>query len=191
MVIIDWQHAGKPGKRITDRGAWGDLNRSGSFDNVAELETYWTGKLAFALFWSLYKHKIPTIQISDGFYRDRNQRAGIYANGDRAVYLALHFNALRGGLSTRSGTYGSIFYDHRSSATNGPVIAGMIAHNLMRECPELSEAKALAARPTGWTRRAFGCIKHCPGSVIGLVLEPAFIDRITLAIVTAIREYLK
>ena len=174
IVFLDWQHAGKPGSRINDRGATGDLNQDGK-PQINELEAYWTGKLMFDIFFSLYQLKIPTIVLSDGWYRDRAARAETYCNGEKSVYIALHYNALRGGLSDNSGTYGTVFYDFRSGTNNGPKLAALIAGNLENHLPELSRARALAARPDDWTRRAYSTISHVR-TPVGICLESAFID---------------
>jgi len=179
MVFVDIQHMGKKGRQsIRDRGAWGDLNGDGS-RQYEELEVHFTAILGIKLMGALYAANYPSIMLTDGRYQARHHRAGRYSNGQKSLYLALHFNAATGPeVTRRSGKYGSVFFDHRSSPHNGPKIAGLIADELLVHLPELSTAKARPASPDDWTRRAYSCISGLGNNIIGLLLEPAFLDQL-------------
>ena len=193
-VFVDYQHAGKPGRKVRDRGAWGDLNGDGEREYL-ELEAYWTGLLALKLMQGCYVRNIPSILLSDGWYGNRARRAATYTK-DRSLYFALHFNAGGGG-------YGSCFFDYRSGPRNGPRLADLIAQNLTVHLPELDKCKAIKATPSDWTKNAYSTIKACPGKMIGICLEPAFIDnpahapifsdegldRITVGVMSAIEQF--
>tara|TARA_R100000808_G_C2132373_1_gene141316 strand:- start:15 stop:668 length:654 start_codon:yes stop_codon:yes gene_type:complete len=211
ITFVDWQHSGKPNhKHMRDRGAWGDLNQNrsrlkldGQID-IKELEAYWTGKLAFQIMWDCYARNMPSILLGDGWYANRARRASAYVpRREKAVLLALHFNALTGGLTKKSGDYGSVFYDYRSGEHNGPRLAGLLCQRLGRALPEVKRFKRIRATSKDWTRNAFSTIRGAPGNIIALCVEPAFIDqedhrnvftdsgieRMSEAIVTAIQEF--
>jgi len=48
LIALDRQHVGKPGKRIDDLGAWGDLDNDGEYSDVTESEAIWTGFISLA-----------------------------------------------------------------------------------------------------------------------------------------------
>ena len=140
---------------------------------------------------------IPSIMLSDGWYGNRARRAATYVSSrERSAYIALHFNAGGGG-------YGSCFYDYRSGPRNGPRLADLIAQNLTVHLPELDKCKAIKATSSDWTKNAYGTIKACPGKMIGICLEPAFIDnpahrpiftddgmeRISLAVLSGVQQF--
>ena len=166
MIFIDVQHMGRL-RRIKDRGAWYDTNRDGAVDYL-ELEAYWTSILGVQLMSESYMRDLDCIMVTDGTYAARAKRCATYHKGD-SIYLALHFNAGR-------GSYSSTFFDFRSAPTRGPRLASLIAGELGRNLPEVTASKAIPARPNDWTRNAYYTIKACPGKMIGICLEPAFLD---------------
>ena len=166
-VYLSRDHSGKPGRASGDRGASADLDGSGTIESD-EREANLTPRYLFAAEMALLEAGHRVIPISDGWYSERARRVNQYAGSFQGpqVYVAAHLNA--GG-----GRYGAIFYDHRSRT--GPTLAQYIAKELRLVAPELSEVKAIAAKPDGWTRNAYGTI----GGVVQPVticFEPCFID---------------
>ena len=179
ITFIDVQHAGKRGRRIRDRGAWGDWSGDGQTDYL-ELEAAQTLLLGAKLMQRIWElgPDYSAIMLTDGWYSERHKRCNEYAGSDLCVYLALHFNALRGPRVTRrSGRYASVFFDHRSAASRGPRVAGSICVELERNLPEISEAKSIPARSDNWTKRAYSTISGLGGRIVGLCIEAAFIDQ--------------
>ena len=171
-VYLSRDHSGKPGRASGDRGAAADLDGSGSIE-TDEREANLTPRYLFAAEMALLEAGHRVIPISDGWYSERARRVNQYAGSFQGpqVYVAAHLNA---GWKGNSGSgYGSIFYDHRSRT--GPTLAQYIAKELRLVAPELSEVKAIAAKPDGWTRNAYATIGGIVQPV-GLCFEPCFID---------------
>ena len=173
-VFLDRQHAGRQGRRRGDLGARADLNRDGRL-SMAEREAILTPRYLIAAEMLLRSRGFDVIPLSDGSYSERHQRVNAYAaraghTASRpAVYVAAHLNA--GG-----GSYGSAFYHYRSSAHNGPALAGLIAEQL-QTFPQISEGKAIASKPSPhWTKNAFYTIRGLGGAVVAICFEPLFID---------------
>lgn len=172
LVLLDRQHAGKRAGDVNDRGAWGDLDHDGK-QETEELEAIWTARYLLAAELRLLALGHRVIPLSDGWYRERHARANLYSAGQSAVYVAAHLNSLHGGLTAASGTYGTVFFDHRSDV--GPVLAEAVREKLAAACTELAQVKALACRPSDWTSRAYGTISGVDAPA--LCFEPAFIDQ--------------
>ena len=130
IVALDRQHVGKPGKRIDDLGAWGDLDGDGEYSDVLESEAIWTGIISLHAEMELRRLGHSVYPMSHGRYSQRHRDA----NSARVdVYIALHLNSLTGGRRTRSGqsaNYAAVFYDGRSSRANGPALADAIGAEL-------------------------------------------------------------
>jgi hypothetical protein len=166
IVFIDRQHAGKP-KKINDRGASRDLNGDGEI-TAEELEAIWTARLAVELEIKLYDKGIKVMPLSDGNYSARHARVNEYAELHPGpwVYLALHLNS--GG-----GSYGSYFYDSRS--TKGQQLATMMAKKLKEGVEHIDTAKAIPAKADDWTQNAFYTIRNV-GRPVAICCEPFFMD---------------
>tara|TARA_R100000963_G_C4638907_1_gene102650 strand:+ start:988 stop:1590 length:603 start_codon:yes stop_codon:yes gene_type:complete len=160
MIYIDIQHIGKPNKP-DDMGA-------GFGDEVWQAEAYWTTLYAFHMEMQLRSMGYPVMRLCDGRYSARHERVNRYENDypqeQASVYVSCHINA--GG-----GSYGAMFYDHRSSL--GPRLASAIASEM--DLPGISTVKVLPAGPADWTRNAYATIKHVRRPV-SICLEPFFID---------------
>jgi len=160
MIYIDIQHIGKP-HRPNDMGA-------GFGDAVEEAEAYWTSLYAFHLEMRLRTLGYSVMRLSDGRYSDRHERVNRYEadfpQDKPSVYLSCHINA--GG-----GSYGAMFYDHRSSL--GPSLAAAIADGM--DLPGIRAVKSIPASPGDWTRNAYNTIKRVRRPV-SICLEPFFID---------------
>lgn len=205
LVFLDVQHSGKPPAKMRDRGAQADLNHNGVIE-VSELETAWTSILAYHLENKLIEQGYSVIRISDGWYRERHERVNRYSEAaaelgyQTQVYLALHLNSLIGGKpSDRSGLYSSFFFDHRSSANNGPKLAELIKESMTDQLAEwyatpaselsyfmdpdalhqqVADVRTFPASPGDWTKNAFFTIKGVGGSVVAICAEPYFMDQI-------------
>lgn len=166
LVFIDRQHAGKPNK-IADRGASRDINGDGDI-TAEELEAIWTARIAISLEIRLLDMGINVMPISDGRYSARHERVNAYADMHPGpwVYLAMHLNA--GG-----GSYGSYFFDHRS--TKGKQLATMMATQLKSDVEEIEKAKAIPAEKDNWTKNAFYTIRSV-GKPVAICCEPFFMD---------------
>lgn len=170
IVILDRQHAGKPGK-LRDRGAWADMDGDGR-QQLEETEAAFTLQYIAAAEFALMRLGYDVMILSDGWYKDRHVRANGYGAG---VYVACHLNA--GAPKSGQGrAYGAVFYDHRSGATRGPALADSIAAELGAACPELGAGvRVFKARPDDWTKNAYYTIKGVQKPV-GICYEPAFMD---------------
>lgn len=171
IVILDRQHAGKP-DAMGDTGTSGDLNQNGRLD-WAERESTLT--LLSGHYYAaeiLRASNVDVIPVSDGTYRQRHERVNGYLRNVKGphIYVALHFN----GSDNPKADYGSIFYDHRSGANAGPRLAALIARALQAQAPELGDVRAIAAKPTDWTKNAYHTIRDI-GPAIAICYEPAFL----------------
>jgi len=173
VVYLDRQHAGKPGKRARDTGAFADLDGDGEI-TLHEQEALLTPRYLWACELALREMGHTVICISDGSYADRHRRvnayAGTFPSSTPQIYIAAHLNA---GWAGRSGSgYGAIFYDYKSRS--GPELASRVARQLRMVAPELNGVKCIEAKPEGWTRNAWSTIQV--QQPIALCAEPAFID---------------
>ena len=127
IIALDRQHVGKPGKRIADMGAWGDLDGDGEA-SVIESEAIWTGMYLWYAELALRELGHIVYPMSHGRYSERHKAAN-EVGAD--VYIAAHLNSLTGGTrSGQGGNYGAVFYDHRSSEHNGLALAESIGLQL-------------------------------------------------------------
>ena len=174
IVALDRQHVGKPGKRIDDLGAWGDLDGDGEYSDVLESEAIWTGIISLHAEMELRRLGHSVYPMSHGRYENRHKDA----NSARVdVYVALHLNSLTGGRRTRSGqsaNYAAVFYDGRSSRANGPALADAIGAELGKLPAIGSRVRIWPAKGTDWTSRAFSTIRGVNAPAI--CYEPAFLD---------------
>ena len=179
IVVLDRQHVGKPGKRLSDQGASNDLNHAGVIE-AEERESAFTAMYLFAAEMELRRLGHQCLPVSDGLYSARHQRVNGYAAGrpsETWVMVAAHLNSLTGGTrSGQSGNYGAVFWDHRSSPANGPALAAAIGEELGK-LPELgANVRLWPARGDNWTKNAFSTIRHLGARVVGICFEPAFMD---------------
>ena len=172
LIALDRQHVGKPGKRIDDLGAWGDLDNDGEYSDVTESEAIWTGFISLAAEIELRRLGHSVYPLSHGRYSQRHKDANS-ANVD--LYVALHLNSLTGGTrSGQSGNYGAVFYDGRSSRGNGPALADAIGAELAKLPALRSKVRIWPAKSSDWTSRAFSTIRGVRAPAI--CYEPAFLD---------------
>lgn len=166
IVFIDRQHAGKPSK-IDDRGAAVDINGDGDITSD-EQEAHWTGYISLVLEQRLLEMGHKVISISDGRYSDRHARVNKYASlyDEPMVYLAMHLNA--GG-----GSYGSFFYDCRSSA--GLELAQHLCAGMRSTVKTIRDFKTIECKPDNWTKNAYYTIKGV-GKPVSICCEPIFMD---------------
>ncbi len=169
LVILDRQHAGKPGNRA-DRGALADLDGDGRAHRW-EREAMLTPRYLLHAEQRLLDLDIDVIVMSDGRYEDRHARARAYRAD---VYVAAHLNA--GG-----GDAGLVFHDHRSAG--GKLLAGLVAAQLGARCPELLQWHSMACRDDRadslepWLWRPYSTIEGVyHGTPVGICYEPAFMD---------------
>jgi len=160
LIYIDIQHIGKP-HNPDDMGA-------SKGDDVFDTEAYWTSVYAFHMEMHLRNMGYPVMRLCDGRYSDRHERVNryeaAYPSSTPSVYLSCHINA-------GAGSYGAMFYDHRSSL--GPDLARCIAGEF--DLPGISAVKTIQAMPGDWTRNAYNTIKDVRRPV-SICLEPFFID---------------
>jgi len=160
MIYIDIQHIGKP-HRPKDMGA-------GFGDDPWQTEAYWTTLYAFHMEMRLRELGYSVMRLCDGRYSDRHERVNRYEadypQEGPSIFIACHLNA--GG-----GSYGAMFYDHRSSL--GPRLASAIASKM--DLPGISAVKALPAGPADWTSNAYATIKDVRRPV-SICAEPLFLD---------------
>ena len=173
LIALDRQHVGKPGKRINDLGAWGDLDGDGEYSDVMESEAIWTGIISLHAEMELRRLGHSVYPISHGRYSQRHKDA----NSARAnVYVALHLNSLTGGTrSGQGGNYGAVFFDHRSSRGNGPALADAIGAELGKLPAIGSRVRIWPAQSGDWTSRAYSTIRGVSRPV-AICYEPAFLD---------------
>ena len=172
LIALDRQHVGKPGKRINDLGAWGDLDGDGEA-SIIESEGIWTGLYLWHAELALREMGHSVYPMSHGRYIDRHKAAN-KAGCD--VYVAAHLNSLTGG--TRSGqtaNYGAVFFDHRSSRSNGPALADAIGAELGKLPAIGSRVRIWPAQSGDWTSRAYSTIRGVSRPV-AICYEPAFLD---------------
>ena len=185
-VYLDRQHAGKPGRRVRDRGAAADLDGDGLVE-VHEREAMLTPVYLLAAETRLIEYGFDVYTLADGSYRDRHERVNEYDRDERGAscYVAAHLNA---GWRNRPGdAYGAIFYDYRS--TSGRSLAKRIAAELRLVAPELSDVKVRPASPNDWTRNAFYTIANV--NPVAVCYEPAFMDCETHAAILGTAEGLE
>lgn len=166
-VYLSRDHSGKPGRRSVDRGASADLDGDGTIAQD-EREANLTPRYLLAAEEALLAMGHRVIPVSDGWYPDRHKRVNGYAaavDGPQ-VYVAAHLNA---GL----GTYGSVFFDYRS--TTGEALADAIGKALHLVAPELSAVRSIPANPEDWTANAYSTIRGV-GRPVAVCYEPCFID---------------
>tara|TARA_R110002020_G_scaffold95554_5_gene229199 strand:+ start:6345 stop:6920 length:576 start_codon:yes stop_codon:yes gene_type:complete len=160
MIYIDIQHIGKPNKP-KDMGA-----SIGS--SPPETEAYWTSLYAFAMEMKLRANGYEVMRLCDGKYSQRHKRVNSYEDdypqAKPSVYVSCHINA-------GAGSYGAMFYDHRSSS--GKHLAAAIADKM--DLPHISTVKTIAAKPDDWTRNAYSTFKNVRRPV-SICAEPFFID---------------
>lgn len=167
IVFIDRQHAGKPSK-IDDRGASVDINKDGIKGND-ELEAHWTGYIGLMLELKLLDMGFKVIPLSDGPYSERHARVNEYSKffpNDKMVYLAMHLNA--GG-----GSYGSFFFDQRSSS--GKALADDLCDGMKTAIKTIKEFKSIPCHSEDWTKNAYHTIKGV-GKPVAICCEPIFMD---------------
>ena len=175
IIALDRQHVGKP-HRLSDMGAWGDLDGSGDGEaSVLESEAIWTGMYLWHAELALRQMGHIVYPMSHGRYSERHKAAN-EVGAD--VYIAAHLNAITGGSRTRSGqgaNYAAVFYDHRSSEHNGLALAESIGKQLGKLPAIGSRVRIWPARSSDWTRRAFSTISGV-GRPVAICYEPAFLD---------------
>jgi len=167
-VFLDRQHAGKPGRNASDRGASADLDGDGSVGSH-EKEAMLTPKYLLHAEERLLDLGHDVITLSDGWYSQRHARVNTYSGqtAGSKVYVSAHLNA--GG-----GEYGAVFYDHRSRS--GPKLAQEIALKLKAACPEIGGGiKVIPAQPDDWTVNAYNTVRGVQ-SPVAVCFEPCFID---------------
>jgi N-acetylmuramoyl-L-alanine amidase len=165
IVILDWQHVGKPNR--DDKGAAYDVDDDGDVDYEVEL----TDKYIQAAK-NYLESRGHTVHIfSEGWYSARHYRANEIAheNDGPVAYIACHMNAGR-------GNYGATFYDIRSAG--GKRLAKTVGSTLGKACPELRRIVVKGSSVTTWSR-AFGTLRGIfsgPANISGMCFEPAFMD---------------
>jgi N-acetylmuramoyl-L-alanine amidase len=170
LIFLDRQHAGKPGRKASDRGAVFDADGDGEIA-VWESEAMMTPKYLLAAEERLIELGHDVICISDGWYSDRHARCNEYQNSAEGpcAYVSAHLNAGSG----NQADYGAVFYDYRS--TGGPDMATSIAVKLKNACPELEGGvKVIASTPDNWTKNAYNTIAGVAATAI--CFEPCFVD---------------
>jgi len=168
LIFLDRQHAGKPGRKVGDRGAQADLDGDGKIE-VHEREAMLTPSYLLHAETRLLELGHDVITLSDGWYSERHARVNRYSDAysGAKVYIAAHLNA--GG-----GNYGALFYDARSYV--GPKLSQHIALKLKAACPEIEGGiKIFPAKSNDWTRHALNTIGNV-GSPVAICFEPCFID---------------
>lgn len=174
LIGLSRDHVGKH-RAPFDRGAAVDVDGDGDVE-PDEHEAWFTGQYLLVAEARLVQLGYPVRVYSDGDYPDRHARAT--ADGCTA-YIAGHINALKGRITPTSGDYGSVFYDHRTTAggrPNGLDVARAIRDQLQRKCPELAKVFMRAAAPNNDWHRAYSTIAGL-GSPIGICYEPFFLDQ--------------
>jgi len=165
LVILDWQHQGKPPPKHRDRGASSEI--CGVRIHEVDLTRAYIDVAAQAL--RAAGHQVEI--LTEGWYSNRHAQAGALSHkGERpAAYVACHINA--GG-----GRYAASFYDSRSAG--GSRLSACVASALGEQLPELSASKT---RPCGpdQSPRAWSVIRGiwaAPAWCSAICFEPAFID---------------
>lgn len=177
LAILDIQHTGRA-SRPGDMGAGADLDHDGQVEpderEVAIVRAYVDVARA-----RLEGMGIEVLVLDQGEYSERHARAAAAAEArprrDRAAYVACHLNA-------GQGDYGLVLYDHRS--TGGRRLAESVAWELGAQLrPPLRRVV------TSWTGaptqsppypRAWACLRGIydgPAELVGVLVEPAFVDR--------------
>lgn len=165
IVILDRQHAGKPGK--DDRGASVEL------DGRTVYEVDLTRAYIEAATALLMSEGHAVYVLEDGWYSARHARACEIARENPAqlcAYVACHINA--GG-----GSYGLVLHDARSRG--GHALAEAVADALGTDNAALDRTLVGAADHEGPWARAMTTIKGIysgPGNLSGICFEPFFID---------------
>jgi hypothetical protein len=165
IVILDRQHAGKPGKN--DRGASVEL------DGRTVYEVDLTRAYIEAATDLLNAEGHAVYVLEDGWYSARHARACEIARenpDERIAYVACHINA--GG-----GSYGLVLHDARSRG--GHALAEAVADALGTDNAALDRTLVRAADHEGSWARAMTTIKGIysgPGNLSGICYEPFFID---------------
>jgi hypothetical protein len=165
IVILDRQHAGKPGK--DDRGASVEL------DGRTVYEVDLTRAYIEAATAALMAEGHAVYVLEDGWYSARHARACEIARenpDERIAYVACHINA--GG-----GSYGLVLHDARSRG--GHALAEAVADALGTDNAALDRTLVRAADHEGSWARAMTTIKGIysgPGNLSGICYEPFFID---------------
>ena len=165
LVILDWQHQGKPPQKHRDRGA------SCEIDGVRVHETDLTRGYIDAAAKALRDAGHSVHILEQGWYAERHAAAcALSLELERpGAYVACHINA--GG-----GSYAATYYDQRSKG--GERLAGCIASALGERLPEVTKSKARSCGPEK-SGRAWGVFRGIwPGPMwlSGVCFEPAFID---------------
>ena len=99
-----------------------------------------------------------------------------------SVYINAHLNA---GMSGRSSQRGEVFYDYRSAASNGPVLASTVCRyldlavgrmpvNLYTTVPKACRPDTNGIARDGDYSEAYGCIAGV--RAVALCTEPFFLD---------------
>jgi uncharacterized protein (DUF2141 family) len=171
IVVLDRQHAGKPGK--SDLGAGVDLDGDGTIE-THEMEAnltplYIAGAKQYL---EIRSHNAAVFQ--NGWYSERHQRANTLATTNpitSVAYIACHLNAGK-------GDYASIFHDERSRS--GKALAEHIADALRGlELHGVKRILVKPANPNDWTKHAWNTIRHIyngPNNISGVCFEPLFMD---------------
>jgi N-acetylmuramoyl-L-alanine amidase len=165
IVILDRQHAGKPGKE--DRGASVEL------DGRTVYEVDLTRAYIEAATDLLNAEGHAVYLLEDGWYSARHARACEIARenpDERIAYVACHINA--GG-----GSYGLVLHDARSRG--GHALAEAVADALGTDNAALDRTLVRAADHEGAWARAMTTIEGIysgPGNLSGICYEPFFID---------------
>lgn len=160
IVILDYQHYGKPGKN--DRGAFAN----GKY----ETELTWAYIEAAKQLAEAEGHEV--VVLKDGWYSARHKRAAAIAEANpdqKCAYVACHVNA--GG-----GDYSVCLHDYRSKG--GKRLADSIRDTMTDSLGSVRRHLTKAATETNWTN-GFNTIKGVfagPGNLSGVCFEPVFID---------------
>lgn len=149
-AVLSIDHTGKP-RRPRDLGAIAG--------GLSELD--YTSLYAFrALIYAHTKDRDLSVMVmSSGEYSDRWAKADEWG---ASVYISCHANA--GG-----GNRGEVFYDHRTTPSNGLELSRFVAKRLEKRVDW--PVNHLAAEPDS---RALACIRGV--KAVALVYEPVFID---------------
>jgi len=156
-IYVDVQHSGKPDKP-RDRGATGN-----GWDEVGATRLIANGIEHACVTYA----DVHCIILSDGRYSSRHKRVNDYHNriGGKAVYLALHLNAL-----DSKPHKGVIFFHYQSK--KGPALAQAVADAIK---PAVGPTIPTPCESGDWTRNAYATIRGVR-EPIALCLEPFYID---------------
>jgi hypothetical protein len=178
LVILDIQHAGRPGKN--DLGASHDFDGDGLVEQ-GENEAELTPLYADAAKEALEALGVQVEVFRSQSYKQRWKRAAKKAAevDGPVAYVACHLNA---GAETGKG-YGLVCFDSRSSG--GARLARDVGKELELEfsADEVSrviwDARAATGNPTSWFPRAIHTISGIydgPANLSGICFEPLFLD---------------